>query len=80
MQEDEVLFEKSDEYLVTVATASATLTQVTTHNVSVLNENILDTESENQKLKDELISLREEMKKRRKVDDNLVRLRENILE
>ena len=31
-------------------------------------------------LKDEFISLREEMKKRRKVDDHLVSLKENILE
>ena len=37
-------------------------------------------ELENLKLKDELISLREEMKKRRKVDDNLAPLKENILE
>ena len=31
-------------------------------------------------MKDELISLREEMKKRRKVDDNLVPLKENIMD
>ena len=46
----------------------------------VLNENILLTELENWRLKDELISLREEMKKRRKVYCHLVPLKENILE
>ena len=80
MQEDKVLFEKTDEDPVMVAIASLALTQDTTHNISVLNENIMEVESKNLKLKDELISLREEMKKRRKVDDNLVLLRENILE
>lgn len=38
MQEDEVLFEKTDEDPVTVAIASTTITQATTHNISVLNE------------------------------------------
>ena len=80
MQEDEVLFEKTDEDHVIVATTSTGLTQDTTHNVSLLNENILQSESENQRFKDILISFREEMKKRRKVDDNLVPLKENILE
>ena len=80
MQKDEVLFEKPNEHPMIVVTSSATLTQATTHNISVLNENILEVESKNLKLKDELISLWEEMKKRRKVDDNLVPLKENILE
>ena len=38
IQEDEVLFEKTNEDLVTVATALAALSQATAHNVSVLNE------------------------------------------
>lgn len=80
MQEDDVLFEKTDEGPVAVATTSAALTQATTHNISVLNEKLLEVESENLKLKDELINLREEMKKRRKVDDNLIPHKENILE
>ena len=63
-----------------VETTSITLTQATTHNIPVLNENILEEESENLKLKDELISLQEEMKKRRKEDDNLVLLMKNIWE
>ena len=33
MQEDEVLFEKIDEDPMTVATASTTLTEATTHNI-----------------------------------------------
>ena len=57
MQEDEVLFEKTNEDLVTIATTLATLTQDTTHNVIVLNEKLLETESENIKLNDEIISL-----------------------
>ena len=58
---------------------SAALTQVIAHNISVLNEKVMEFESENQKLKDQLISLREETKKRRKVDDHLVPLKENIM-
>ena len=79
MQEDEVLFEKIYEDPTMVATISTTLTQDTAHNISVLNENILENESENLRSKDELLSLREEMKKRRKVDDNLVPLNEKIM-
>ena len=45
MQEDEVLFEKTDEDPVTVVTTSTTLTQATTHNISMLNEKILEFES-----------------------------------
>ena len=40
-----------------VATTSTNLTQATTHNIIVLNENNLEIESENIKLKDEIISL-----------------------
>ena len=57
MQEDEVLFEKIDENLVTVATTSAALSQATAHNVTMLNENLSQVESENIKLKDEIINL-----------------------
>ena len=37
MQEDEVMFEKIDEDLVTVATTSIALTEATIHNITVLN-------------------------------------------
>jgi hypothetical protein len=67
MQEDEVLFEKNDEDPVIVDTTSVALTQDTAHNVTILNDKLLEIKSENLKLKDEIISLREEMKKRRKV-------------
>ena len=80
VHEDEVLFEKTYEYLVTVATSSPTLTQDTAHNVTMLNEKLLQAESENIKLKDEIISLREEMNKWRKVDNNMILIKENILE
>ena len=80
MQEDEVLFERTDEDPIMVNTISTTLTQATTHNISVLNEKILEIESEDVRLKDEFISLTEEIKKSRNVDDHLDMLKENILE
>ena len=57
IQEDEVLFEKTDEDPITVVTASAALSQATSHNVIVLNEKLFETESDNYKLKVEIISL-----------------------
>ena len=39
IHKDEVLFEKTDEDLVIVATTSTTLSQAIAHNVTVLNEN-----------------------------------------
>ena len=80
VQEDKVLFEKTDEDPVTIATSSTILTQVTAHNVTMLNEKLLQTEYENIMLKVEIISLREEMRKRRKVEHNMLPLKENILE
>ena len=80
IQEDEVLFEKIDEDPVTVATVSTTFWQATAHNVTMLNENLSQAESENIKLKDEIISLREEMNKQRKVENDMIPLKENILE
>ena len=58
IQEDEVLFVKTDEDLIRVATTSATLSQATTHNVTMLNEKLTQDESNNNKLKDEIISLK----------------------
>ena len=54
--EDEVLFEKTDEDPMIVAITSTTLTQGTAHNVTMLNEKILQTKYENIKLKDEIIN------------------------
>ena len=45
MWEDEVLFDKTVEDLVTIAIALASLTQATSHNITVLNENILEAKS-----------------------------------
>ena len=45
MQEDEVLFENTNEYHVTVATTLASLTQAIVHNIKILNEKILEVES-----------------------------------
>ena len=63
----------------TIATSSVSLTQATAHNITVLNEKLFEVELENIKLKDEIISLQEEMKKRRKVEDRIP-IKENILE
>ena len=54
----EVLFEKTDEDLVTIASASVSLSQATAHNVTILNENFSHVEMDNNKLKDEIISLK----------------------
>ena len=68
IQEDEVLFDKTDEDIVTIETTSTSLSQATAHNVTMLNENLSQAESKNTNLKHEIISLKEEMNKRRKVD------------
>ena len=69
VQEEEVLFERIEEDLVTEATTSAALSQATVHNVTMLSEKLSQAESDNYKLKEEVISLKEEIHKRRKVDD-----------
>ena len=74
-----MLFERTDEDPIVVAIDSTVLTQAIIHNILVLNEKFMEVELENKKLRDELISLREEIKKRRKVDDHLVPLKENIM-
>ena len=79
MHEDEVLFERTDEDPIMVTTTSITLTQATSHNILAFNEKVMEAELENQNLKDELISLRDEIMKRKKVDYHLVPLKENIL-
>ena len=63
IHEDEVLFENTDEDPVTIAMTSIALSQATAHNVTMLNEKLSQVESENTKLKDEIISLKEEMNK-----------------
>ena len=80
IQEDEVLFEKTDEDPVTVATTSKNLSQATAHNVTMLNEKLSQAKFENIKLKDEIISLKEEMNKWRKVECDMTLLKENIIE
>jgi hypothetical protein len=60
VHKDEVLFEKTYENPVTIATTSTAITHATAHNVTMLNEKLLQVESENIKIKDEIISLQEE--------------------
>ena len=45
IHEDEFLFEKTEEDPMTVATTSTTLSQTTTHNVTMLNEKLSQAES-----------------------------------
>ena len=80
VQEHEVLFEKTNEDPLTIAIALTTLSQDTTHNVTVLNEKLSQAELDNNKLKDEIISLKEEMNKRRKVECDMTLLKASILE
>ena len=65
VQEDEVLFEIIEEDPVTVATASTALSQAVVHNVNVLSEKLSQEESDNHKLKVEVINLKAEIHKRR---------------
>ena len=63
-----------------VGTPSTSLSQATNHNVTVLNEKISQDESNNNKLRDEIISLKEEMNKRRKVECDITPLKMSILD
>ena len=63
-----------------LATTSTTLSHATAHNVTTLNENLSQEESKNIKLKDEIISLKEDVNKRRKVECYMTPLKENTLE
>ena len=69
--EDEVLFEKTDEDLMLIATPSDALTQASVHNISILNEKLTEAESKNKKLEEENINLKDEVNNKRKVDDHL---------
>jgi hypothetical protein len=80
IQEDEVLFENTDGDPMIVATTSTSLSQATAHNVTLLNEKLSQAKSEKTKLKDEIISLKEEMNKRRKVECDMTPLKVSILE
>jgi CRISPR/Cas system-associated endonuclease Cas3-HD len=80
IQENEVLLEKTDEDLITVATTSTTLSQATAHNVTMLNEKLSQAESDNNKLKYEIIILKAEVNKRRKMECDTTLLQASILE
>ena len=58
IQEDEVLFERTDKDLIIVAIASEALSQATAHNVTLLSEKLSQVESDIDKLKNEIIYLR----------------------
>ena len=80
VQEDEILFERTEADPVTVATASAALSQATAHNINVLSKKLSQAETDNHKLKEEITNLKAKIHKRRKVDDETSPLRETILD
>ena len=62
-----------------VGTTSSTLSQDTAHNVTMLNEKLSHVEFENIMFKDEIINLREEMNKRKKVENEMTPIKEKII-
>ena len=77
--EDEVLFEKTDEDPMLIATTSVVMTQASVYNISMLNEKLAEVESKNKKLEEDNINLKAEVNKKQKVDDHLNSLKESIL-
>ena len=74
------MFEKIDQDSITVATASIELSQATLYNVTMLNEKLSQAELDNNKLKEEIISLKAKVEKRRKVECDTTPLQASILE
>jgi hypothetical protein len=74
------LFEKTDEDPITVSTTLPTLSQATSHNVTMLNEKLSQVESDNYERKNEIISLKAEVNKGRKVECDTTPLQASILE
>ena len=62
-----------------IATTSIGLTQGNVHNISILNEKLAEAKSKNKKLEEEKIDLKAEVNKKKKVDDHLNSLKDNIL-
>ena len=73
------MFERTDEDLITVAIALVALSQATIHNVTMLSEKLSQAEFDNNKLKEDVINLRVEIHKWRKVDDETTPLRATTL-
>ena len=63
-----------------VATTSTTLSQATTHNVTMMSEKLSQAELDNDKLKNEIIILKAEVNKRRKVECDTTPLQASTLE
>lgn len=80
VQEDQILFAKTDEDPIIVAIALAALSQATAHNVTMLSEKLSQAELDRSKLQSEMISLRAEVNKRRKVECETTPLQATILE
>ena len=64
----------------TIEKTLATLSQAIAPNVTILNEKLSQAKAKDNNLKDEIISLKEEMNKRRKVEFDLTPLKISILE
>ena len=80
IREDEILFKKTDEDLITIATTSKYLSQATAHNVTMMSEKLAQVESDNDKLKNEIIGLKAEVNKRRKAESDTTPVQASILE
>ena len=52
------MFKKTNEDMIIVATTSIGLSQATAHNVTIMSEKLSQAESDNDKLKNEIISLK----------------------
>ena len=66
--------------LIIVAIALASLSQATSHNVTLLSEKFSQEELDNDKIKNEIIILNAEVNKRRKVESDTTPLQASILE
>ena len=80
IQEDEVIIEKTEKDPIIVYTTSTTLSEATSHNATILSDKLSQAESDNDKLKNKIISLKAEVNKRRKVESDTTPLQANILE
>jgi hypothetical protein len=63
-----------------IATTSTSLSQATVDNVNMLSKKLSQVEFDNNKLKEEVINLKEEIHKWRKVDDETTPLQATILD
>lgn len=79
INEDEVLYERTDEDPMLIDTSSIALDQASVLNISMLNEKSIEQELNNKKLLEENINLTVEMKNKRMGDDHLNPVKQSIM-